>query len=348
MDRIATDSMYSSNTSLLRHRQQKSSFWREEMDKNTELKIKNFKLGISEHYPDDGGSTVAKPSFVRLPSASGGMEDIRRLMPVWTSRLSTPCRNPNAKAELGSLRSRTCTLLGPAVDPKTSNEDIPGKYNEEHMAWVAQIPGWKRGRRYKLVQCQQIRGEVMADEPCQDISPSTSWTTEILTAVRQSRMRGAPSGRSGCSRVRFTGRSGLWSCTKSWGDWKSIALVKSSKDINGAKDRATLQDVNHKTSPSSRGATDSARTQWGFIRAVTTQTLAPVGRSALSQRAGVMEQPGEAEATRCWVGLGAEDDEAVRVRGCSGNAGGEKLPPSAQRKDVDREACHPSPPKFTG
>jgi hypothetical protein len=33
------------------------------------------------------------------------------------------------------------------------------------MDLVSRIPGWKRGRRYKLVEYTQIRGQFMADQP---------------------------------------------------------------------------------------------------------------------------------------------------------------------------------------
>ncbi|KAJ6584352.1 hypothetical protein B0H19DRAFT_924697 [Mycena capillaripes] len=82
-----------------------------------------------------------------------------------------------------SISRRTYALLGTVVDPKTTAEDLPGKcvlvvnfeiapeneddFNRwcEHMDLVARIPGWKRRRRYKLVKCEQIRGQFMADQP---------------------------------------------------------------------------------------------------------------------------------------------------------------------------------------
>ncbi|KAJ6453202.1 hypothetical protein C8R47DRAFT_1329374 [Mycena vitilis] len=90
-----------------------------------------------------------------------------------------------SEREPGSLRHRLYALLSTAADAQKSGEDLPGKYvlavsfeiapeneedfnrwyDEEHMAMVARIPGWRRGRRYKLVKCQHIRGPIMADEP---------------------------------------------------------------------------------------------------------------------------------------------------------------------------------------
>ncbi|KAJ7712990.1 hypothetical protein B0H16DRAFT_1623121 [Mycena metata] len=74
------------------------------------------------------------------------------------------------------LSRRTYNLIGTAIAPETSVADLPGKYlitasfeiapenevdfnawyDQEHMAMVARIPGWKRGRRYRLVDAQQI------------------------------------------------------------------------------------------------------------------------------------------------------------------------------------------------
>ncbi|KAJ7914260.1 hypothetical protein B0H13DRAFT_2462086, partial [Mycena leptocephala] len=89
---------------------------------------------------------------------------------------------------LRGLSRRTYKLLGTALNPEMAAEDLPGKYilvvsfeiapeNEgdfnkcynsflkEHMDLVSRIPGWKRGRRYKLVEYTQIRGQFMADQP---------------------------------------------------------------------------------------------------------------------------------------------------------------------------------------
>lgn len=42
--------------------------------------------------------------------------------------------------------------------------NMPARYNEEHMELLSKIPGWKRGRRYKLVEYKQ-RGELVAHKP---------------------------------------------------------------------------------------------------------------------------------------------------------------------------------------
>ncbi|KAJ7046435.1 hypothetical protein C8F04DRAFT_1064222 [Mycena alexandri] len=89
-------------------------------------------------------------------------------------------------AHRGSLSCRTYSLIGTAVSPETSAEDLPGKfaltasfeiapeneedfnawYDQEHMAMVARIPGWKRGRRYRLMDAEQIiKGQVLAELP---------------------------------------------------------------------------------------------------------------------------------------------------------------------------------------
>ncbi|KAJ7472048.1 hypothetical protein FB451DRAFT_1251762 [Mycena latifolia] len=86
---------------------------------------------------------------------------------------------------ISGLSRRAYTLLGTSSRPETTAEDLPGKYvlvvsfeiapeneddfnkwyDEEHMGLVSQIPGWKRGRRYKLVGYQNIPGQFMADQP---------------------------------------------------------------------------------------------------------------------------------------------------------------------------------------
>ncbi|KAJ7868774.1 hypothetical protein B0H14DRAFT_2503790 [Mycena olivaceomarginata] len=86
---------------------------------------------------------------------------------------------------LSALSRRTYTLLSTIVDPEARAEDLPGKYllsasfeitpenendfnkwyDEEHMALVARIPGWKRGRRYKLVGHRQLEGGSLVEQP---------------------------------------------------------------------------------------------------------------------------------------------------------------------------------------
>ncbi|KAJ6554947.1 hypothetical protein DFH09DRAFT_1248501 [Mycena vulgaris] len=78
-------------------------------------------------------------------------------------------------SKLQGVSRRTYTLLRTTVHPETSPEALPGKYvlvvsfeiapeneddfnkwyDEEHMDLVARVPGWKRGRRYKLVDSKQ-------------------------------------------------------------------------------------------------------------------------------------------------------------------------------------------------
>ncbi|KAF7365646.1 putative alpha/beta hydrolase [Mycena venus] len=86
----------------------------------------------------------------------------------------------------GSVSRRSYTFLGAALDPDMTVEDLPGRYllavsfeilpeneddfnrcvhadhafRKEHMALVARIPGWKRGRRYKLVEYERITGSI--------------------------------------------------------------------------------------------------------------------------------------------------------------------------------------------
>ncbi|KAJ6554952.1 hypothetical protein DFH09DRAFT_1493874 [Mycena vulgaris] len=85
--------------------------------------------------------------------------------------------------KLKGISRRAYTLLGTTVHPETTSEELPGKYvlavsfeiapeneddfnrwyDEEHMDLVACVPGWKRGRRYKLVEYKQS-GQLMTDQ----------------------------------------------------------------------------------------------------------------------------------------------------------------------------------------
>ncbi|KAJ6493561.1 hypothetical protein C8R47DRAFT_1118743 [Mycena vitilis] len=88
-------------------------------------------------------------------------------------------------SKIGGLSSRTYIHMGTFTHPDTSPESLPSRYilvvnlemktpegeddlnkwyDEEHMDLLSKIPGWKQGRRYKLVDyCQQ--GEMMVDKP---------------------------------------------------------------------------------------------------------------------------------------------------------------------------------------
>ncbi|KAJ7626534.1 hypothetical protein DFH06DRAFT_1339229 [Mycena polygramma] len=222
---------------------------------------------ISEHYPD---ATDSKPPTwltlydVESPDAS----------------VDVPAEYALSESERegGSLRSRTYSLLGTVVDPKTSNEDIPGKYNEEHMALVAQIP--ERGRRYKLVQCQQIRGEL------------DNGDFDRSAAIKNARS------------TKWALKSAIRREDRTLELHNVLGRLEEYADDHG--------EGRHWLSAHTVGL--HPRRHYPNPRSVSRACARPAGRvgwSALSQRAGVMEQPGEAEATRCWVGLGAEDDEAV-------------------------------------
>ncbi|KAJ7166327.1 hypothetical protein C8R43DRAFT_190885 [Mycena crocata] len=77
------------------------------------------------------------------------------------------------------------TLLGaPTTHPETTAASLPGQYvvsasfeivreneddfnkwyDEEHMELVARIPGWRRGRRFKLVESKQVVNSQIMDE----------------------------------------------------------------------------------------------------------------------------------------------------------------------------------------
>ncbi|KAJ7115935.1 hypothetical protein C8R44DRAFT_709417 [Mycena epipterygia] len=88
-------------------------------------------------------------------------------------------------SKIGGLSRRTYVHMRTFTHPETNAEALPSKYifavslemrtpeeedelnkwyDEEHMNLLAKIPGWKRGRRYKIVEYKQ-RGELVADKP---------------------------------------------------------------------------------------------------------------------------------------------------------------------------------------
>ncbi|KAJ7689037.1 hypothetical protein B0H17DRAFT_937719, partial [Mycena rosella] len=93
--------------------------------------------------------------------------------------------NETPLSNFSGVSRRKYQLLGTSSHPETTVEELPGKYvlvvsfeispeneddfnkwyEEEHMELVGQVPGWKQGRRYKLIEFQQIQGQFMADQP---------------------------------------------------------------------------------------------------------------------------------------------------------------------------------------
>ncbi|KAJ7606152.1 hypothetical protein DFH06DRAFT_1019628, partial [Mycena polygramma] len=88
-------------------------------------------------------------------------------------------------SKIGGLSSRTYIHMGTFTHPDTTPESLPSQYvlvvslemktpegednlnkwyDEEHMDLLSKIPGWKQGRRYKLVDYYQ-QGELMVDKP---------------------------------------------------------------------------------------------------------------------------------------------------------------------------------------
>ncbi|KAJ7442243.1 hypothetical protein FB451DRAFT_1057606 [Mycena latifolia] len=86
-------------------------------------------------------------------------------------------------SKLGGLSRRSYVHMGTFTHPETTTEELPSKYvlvvslettpdredelnkwyEEEHMDLLAKVPGWKRGRRFKLVDFNQRGG--LADKP---------------------------------------------------------------------------------------------------------------------------------------------------------------------------------------
>ncbi|KAJ7155435.1 hypothetical protein C8R43DRAFT_999844 [Mycena crocata] len=87
-------------------------------------------------------------------------------------------------SKIGGLSRRSYEHMGTFTHPNTMAEALPSKfvlvvslemtskgedelnkwYDEEHMDLLAKIPGWKRGRRFRLLDFGQ-RGALMVDKP---------------------------------------------------------------------------------------------------------------------------------------------------------------------------------------
>ncbi|KAJ7119846.1 hypothetical protein C8R44DRAFT_788973 [Mycena epipterygia] len=118
-------------------------------------------------YDVSGLSVLDSPEYKAMPSLASDNE--RAIM-----------------AKFSGLGRRTYTLISTTVHPETTAAALPGKYvmvvsyeiapeneedfnkwyDEEHMDLISRIPGWKRGRRYKLVDSAQLIGNAPDQPAC--------------------------------------------------------------------------------------------------------------------------------------------------------------------------------------
>ncbi|KAJ6607483.1 hypothetical protein B0H10DRAFT_2071477 [Mycena sp. CBHHK59/15] len=129
-------------------------------------------------------------------------------------------------AKIGGLSRRTYALLGTFIHPDTTAESLPSRYvvavslevkpeheddfnkwyNQEHMDLLSKVPGWKRGRRYAIVDSNQ-RGELtnkpiskylalheldnngFAETPEWKLALSTKWRDRVMENVVRRELR---------------------------------------------------------------------------------------------------------------------------------------------------------------
>ena len=71
---------------------------------------------------------------------------------------------PDLKLTETPLAGKHLLVVGVEFSPDTE-EDIEKWYEEEHFPVVSKIPGWLRGRRYKLVSQVELAGKAESGAP---------------------------------------------------------------------------------------------------------------------------------------------------------------------------------------
>ncbi|KAJ7890550.1 hypothetical protein B0H14DRAFT_2689784 [Mycena olivaceomarginata] len=92
--------------------------------------------------------------------------------------------HPDTPAE--SLPCKFLLVVTLEMPNPEQEDDLNKWYDEEHMDLLSKIPGWKQGRRYKLIDFNQLKG--LADKPFKHAT-STEWRERVMkNAGRKARV----------------------------------------------------------------------------------------------------------------------------------------------------------------